>query len=182
MDDPDGCLKISVQGNRIGNHFSLFTYIKILDDICNGLVPRSLFIEEEPGDGDTQHFGGEFEIDQDLIDIDIVGLDDVGVGAVSDEVLLDLAHANDDIIEHLFHEDPFLRVDHLVVGVFYFSVDVEVAHVEMGIVLEPLEIASFECDLSISMNCTPFSFLFSSRGKFSSSTLSSRLEMACSHF
>jgi hypothetical protein len=77
------------------------------------------------------------------------------MSTVPNDILLDLAHTHNDIIEHLPHENSLLRVHHLVEGIFQVSVNLEIAQVESPVVLEPLIVISFVCDLSYA-NCTPF--------------------------
>ena len=60
------------------------------------------------------------------------------MGAISDDILLGLTHSNDHVVQHLLHEESLLRMDHLVVAVFYFSIDSYVSDIQSPIVLEPL--------------------------------------------
>ena len=83
--------------------------------------------------------------------------------AVLDEVLFDFAHAHDGVLEHALHEDAFLGVYHLIVGVFEFAVGLHVAEVEFAVVLEPFVVGSFVGDLDEGGG-TPLSLRFSSRG------------------
>jgi hypothetical protein len=79
------------------------------------------------------------------------------------DILLDFAHPDNHIIEHFFHDGTLLRVYHLVIGVFEFSVGLKISQVESSVVLEPFIVSSFVIDLHEIM-LTPFSFLFSSNG------------------
>jgi hypothetical protein len=67
------------------------------------------------------------------------------MSAVPDDILLDLAHADDHIIKHLSHQDALLRVHHLVEGILQVTIDLQVTQVESPIVLEPFVIGSFVC-------------------------------------
>ena len=89
------------------------------------------------------------------------------MSGIFDNILLEFTHSNNNIIQHFLHENSFLGVNHLVVSIFKSPVPFEVSKVESSVVLEPLIISAFECDLN-KVNSTPLSFLFSSSGKFSS--------------
>lgn len=70
------------------------------------------------------------------------------MSAILDNILLDLAHADYDIIKHFSHKQPFLRMHHLVKGILKFTVNLKVSQVESAVILEPLIIISFEVDLN----------------------------------
>jgi hypothetical protein len=55
-----------------------------------------------------------------------------------DDILFDFTQPDYHIFEHFLHEYPFLRVRHLVEGVFELPIDLEIAKVEGSVVLEPL--------------------------------------------
>ena len=41
---------------------------------------------------------------------------------VADDILFDFAHSDHGIVEHLFHENSFLRMDHSIVSFFEFAI------------------------------------------------------------
>lgn len=62
------------------------------------------------------------------------------MSGVADDVLFDFAHSDHCVVEHLFHEDSFLRMDHFIISFFKFAIGFEVSKVKCGIVLKPFQI------------------------------------------
>lgn len=143
--NPNGCLQIGIQRNRISHHLSLLSHSQFPLDPLHNLIPGCRIIEIlRKGDGEC--LGGKFEVDQHIIQVDVVSLRIGGVRAVSDDILLDLAHADDHIVQHLPHEGALLGVDHLVEGVLQVAVDLQVAQIQRAVVLEPLVVISLVGD------------------------------------
>lgn len=97
-------------------------------------------------EGNRECLRGEFEVDEDIIQVDIVSLRIGGMGTVADDILLDFAHANYHIVQHLPHEAPLLGVDHLVEGIFQVTVDLQVTQIKRTVILEPFVVISFVSD------------------------------------
>jgi hypothetical protein len=147
LDDPDCSLKVGIQGHSVRNDFYFFSDSKIFLDGLDDQISRTR-VCKVPRKRDVEGFGSEFEIHQDFIHVDVVGLRVGGVSAISDDILFDFAHSDDDVVKHVLHEYAFLWVNHLIVGVLKFPVDFEVAKVESSIILKPLIICSFMIDLN----------------------------------
>ena len=54
------------------------------------------------------------------------------------QIFFQLTNTADSTFESFFNENSFLRVNHLVVAFFKFSININVLDVETGVVLEPL--------------------------------------------
>ena len=50
----------------------------------------------------------------------------VGSGVESDQVLFQFANTTDGALKSLFNKDSLLRMHHLIVALFQFSIDVDV--------------------------------------------------------
>ena len=116
LDDPDGSLHIGVQGDSIRHLLYFLGDPDFLLDTLDHFVPLArLVVVSWQRKG--QSFGCKFEVHEDIVKIDIVDLWIFCVGGISDDVLFDLTHPHNHIIQHFLHEDSLLRVDHLVVRI-----------------------------------------------------------------
>lgn len=122
LDDSDGSFHVGIESDFVMGGFNLFADSKLPDDFFDGEISGIFGVVDEAGKGDFEGFGGEFHVHEDLIDVDKIRLDDVGMGGVADDILFDLAHPDHGIVEHLFHEYSFLWVYHLIVGLFKFAI------------------------------------------------------------
>jgi hypothetical protein len=104
------------------------------------MISIRFFVLEILGNADSEGFWSKFHLAEYLIYIDKIRLNDVGLSAVSDHILLDLAHSHNHILQHLFHDYSLLRMNHLVIGLLKFAVHLDVPDIELSIVLEPLQI------------------------------------------
>ena len=62
--------------------------------------------------------GTHAHLQQELVQVDILRADGVGVGVVADEVEFELDNPHHGGLEHIFKEHAFLGMDHLVVAIF----------------------------------------------------------------
>jgi hypothetical protein len=140
LNDSDGSFHVCIEGDPIMNLFYFFAGSDLSDNFFNGKISSIFGIVDEARERDFEGFGGEFHVHEDLIDIDEIGLDDVCVSGVADNVLLDFAHSDHSVVKHLFHENSSLRMNHLIVSFFEFAIGIEVSKVKCGIVLKPFQI------------------------------------------
>ena len=142
---PDGCFQVGIQCNRISNNLGLLSHSKLLLYPPNNLISGCGIIEIL-WKWNGECLRGQFEVDEDIIQVDIVSLRIGSMGAIADDVLLDLTHADDHIVQHLPHEDPFLGVNHLIEGILQVPVDLQVTQIQCTVVLEPFVVISLVGD------------------------------------
>lgn len=117
LDNADGCFEVGVKSDCIGHDLYFFSDSHIFLDGFDSLVPfTGGHVVTRQWNGKC--FRGHLEFHEDVVEVDIVCLGVGCMGGVSDDILFEFAHPDDDVVEHLLHEDTFLGVNHLVEGVF----------------------------------------------------------------
>ena len=111
-------------------------------------------------------------VEEELVEVDVLGADGVSVRVVADEVEFELYDAEHGGLEHVFEEEALLGVEELVVAVFENPVAVDVFDVEVRVEAEPLLVLTLVLHLHRT-SLTPFSPRFSSNGSNSSWMFSS---------
>lgn len=91
-------------------------------------------------DRDIKRLRGQLELCKNLIHVDEIRLGNTRVGAIANKILLDLQHSHNQILKHFLHEDPFLGVDHVSIGILNPPVRLQISNIEFPIELEPLEV------------------------------------------
>ena len=100
------------------NSLNFITDSLLSDDFFDDKISGIFGIMDKSRKWNFECFGCEFHVHKNLIDIDIVGLNDVSVSRIAHNVLFDFTHSDHGVVKHLFHEDSFLGMDHLIVGLF----------------------------------------------------------------
>jgi hypothetical protein len=122
LNDSNGSFHVCIEGDSVMNGFNFFAYSELSDDFLDGKISGTFGIVDKSRQRDFKGFGGELHVHQYLIDVDEIGLDYVSVSGVADNILFDFAHSDHGVVEHLLHEDSFLRMDHSIVGLFDFAI------------------------------------------------------------
>lgn len=140
LNDSDCSFHIAIKSDSVMGGFDLFTDAELLNNFVDCEVSSIFGVMDESRERDFECLWCEFHIHENFINVDIIGLDNVCMGGVAYNILFNFTHADHGVIEHLFHEDSLLGMDHLIVGFFEFAVGIEVSEVECSVVLEPFQI------------------------------------------
>ncbi len=153
LDDTDGGLQVGIQLAPVLDHLllRLAPVVELDQQFVDRLVTHIsllfLLFQEVPGYFDLQDLGREFQVLQNVFQVDELAPDLVMMGVESDQLLVALDHADHAEIEHFLEMQPFLGVHHLVEGVLEDLEGLDVLDVENGEVLEPLVISAFVSEL-----------------------------------
>jgi hypothetical protein len=154
LDDPDGSLHVSVKSWPFlddlffGQVGLLEVDQKFLDDlVAFGLIVIAV-VDKIARDMHFNFCRAHPHLQQELIEIDVLWSDCVGVSIVADEVELELYNSEHGWFKHVLQEHPLLGVDHLVVAVLENLVAVDVFDIEVGVEAKPLLVLALVGDLN----------------------------------
>ena len=82
---------------------NFFTNSLLSYNFLDGEISGSFLVMNKTRKWNIEGFGCKFHVHKNLVDVDIIGLDDVGVSRIADDILFDFTHSHHGIVEHLLH-------------------------------------------------------------------------------